>query len=855
MKKYIPHDIEPKWQQKWQKDALYSVDLDKSKNPYYLLVEFTYPSGDLHIGHWFAFAVPDILGRMKRMQGFTVFYPNGFDAFGLPAENAAIQRGIHPRDWTLSNIENMKKQFSLMGTIHDWGNSVITCLSNYYKWNQWIFLKMLEKGLAYKGKTLSNWCQHCQTVLANENVEAGNCWRCHNPVVQKEVEQWFLKITDYVQRLLWGEGGNGVDWPKALMEGQNNWIGKSQGQVIKFDGIEVFTTRQDTIFGATFIVISPEHPLLSKFVTFENKENVQKYLKSVQKKSELERKEEKVKSGVFTGSFVSNPLTGEQIPIWIADYVLMGYGTGAIMGVPAHDARDFEFAKKYDLPIKTVIQPAGHTDSPSPANQVPDQAYVLTKSKGKVLPKAGSYDLTKSKGKVLPKAGSYEGEGVMVNSGEYDGMSSNEAREKISNYLEEHHLGQRKVNYHLHDWSISRQRYWGTPIPIIYCEKCGSVPVPEKDLPVELPYEVDYHPTGKPPLATNEAWLNVKCPRCLGSAKRDTETMDTFVDSSWYFLRYLDNKNDQEIVSSKRLRTWMPIDIYFGGAEHTLGHTLYSRFFVKFLKDIGVVDFEEYAKKRVNHGVILGSDGSRMSKSRGNVVNPDEQVRQFGADAVRLYLAFIGPYDIVSPWNPSAINGVYHFLQRVWSLYDKIASIGNKLSSEDLRIMHKTIKKVTEDLEDIKFNTAVAVLMEWLNYLSRKENVTREEYKTYLLLLAPFAPHITEELWSFDKVYTERTCGECSRTSRSAQDQQIWSIHQQSWPIFDKQYLEEAEVAVIVQVNGRLRDILMIQKDILNDKEAVEKLARASQKVAKYLDGQTVKKVIHVSGKLINFVV
>ena len=769
MKKYIPSEIEPKWQRKWEEDKLYKVDLDKPGEKYYLLVEFTYPSGDLHIGHWFAFAVPDVLGRFKRMQGYNVFFPNGFDAFGLPAENAAIQRRVHPKDWTLINIENMKKQFSLMGAIHNFDNEVITCLPDYYIWNQWIFLKMLEKGIAYKGRALANWCPKCQTVLANENVENGKCWRCEAEVIQKEVEQWFLKITDYAERLLWKEAEGGersrtIDWPKPIREGQNNWIGKSEGIILDFDGmkqasrfaIKVFTTRPETTDGATFLVLAPEHPLVSKFTTNGQKNDVESYIKAVEGKSELERKENREKTGVSTGSFVNNPVSGKKIPIWVADYVLMGYGTGAIMAVPYADERDKQFAQKFKLPIIETSFKA------SPA-------------------------------------------------------------------------GQKQVNYHLHDWSISRQRYWGTPIPIINCPKCGSVPVPQKDLPVELPYEVDWAPKGKPPLATAESWVNIKCPKCGGEAKREVETMDTFVDSSWYFLRYLDYKNRKVLASKKRLKDWMLVDIYFGGAEHTLGHTLYSRFFVKFLKDIGVVDFEEYAKKRVNHGVILGPDGARMSKSHGNVVNPDEQIKSFGADAVRLYLCFIGPYDIVAPWNPGGIHGVYHFLQRVWGLLDKVQSDKGKVQSEDLRIMHKTIKKVTEDIEAIKFNTAVASLMEWLNYLSAKVGVQSEEYKTFLLLLAPFAPHITEELWS--------------------QIGEKYSIHKQSFPKFANKYLEEEEIAIVVQVNGRVRDMLMIQKDIVNNKEIVQNLAKKSEKVKRFLDNANIKRIVYVSGKIINFVI
>lgn len=826
MKNYNPSTIEPKWRNKWAEDKLYTVNLGEAKKPYYLLVEFTYPSGDLHIGHWFSFAVPDILGRMKRMQGFDVFFPNGFDAFGLPAENAAIKNGGHPKDWTLANIDKMRQQFSLMGAIHDWEHSVITCEPDYYKWNQWIFLKMLEKGLAYKGKFLSNWCPNDQTVLANENVENGRCWRCGAEVIQRQVEQWFLKITDYADQLLWSDEPK-VNWPKPIREGQNNWIGRSEGILLRFKAaeseaeVEVFTTAIDTVFGVTFLVISPENSLLAGFVTDEQKEAVDSYIKSAKKKSELERKESKEKTGVFTGGYVINPLNGDRVPVWVADYVLAGYGTGAVMGVPGHDARDHEFAQKFGLKIVPVIKPTEGV-------------------KGAQVKEDGFWDYPEIKTEFATKS-------ILFDSGGYSGLTSKEAKEKISDYIENNNLGKRQIQYHLHDWSISRQRYWGTPIPVINCPKCGVVPVPEKDLPVELPYKVDYTPKGKSPLATAEEWIKVKCPNCGGEATREDQTMDTFVDSSWYFLRYLDPKNDTKIADFDIEKKWLPINIYFGGAEHTLGHTLYSRFFYKFLVDIGVVldpsGLKEYAAKRVHHGVILGPDGSRMSKSRGNVINPDEQVKNFGADAVRLYLSFLGPYDIVAPWNPGGIKGVYNFLQRVWNLQEKVINDKRSLRSKDLerltindlKIMHKTIKKVTEEVSEIKFNTAVAGLMEWLNYLVKKERVSLEEYKTLLIILAPFAPHITEELWSILGM--------------------DYSIHQQSWPEFDSKYLESSEFSLVVQINGKVRDTIKIQKDVESSEKDIEKIALSSSKIQKFINGQSVKKTIYVPGKLINFVI
>ncbi len=814
MKKYIPSEIEPKWQKKWGEEKLYSIDLDEAKKKYYLLVEFTYPSGDLHIGHWFAFAVPDVLARFKRMQGYKVFFPNGFDAFGLPAENAAIKRGIHPKDWTLSNIENMKRQFSLMGAIHNFDQEVITCLPEYYKWNQWIFLKMLERGIAYKGKALANWCPSCQTVLANENVEAGKCWRCGTEVVQKEVDQWFLKITDYAERLLWpasrGENDKSeVDWPKPITEGQNNWIGKSEGVQYKFKvkdmdlEFEMYDSVPQTFMAQTFTVIAPEHPAVKELVKgTEHEGPVMQFLDNLRKKQAANKFEiSKDIEGIFTGRYIEYKPTGKLIPIWVASFVIYEYGTG-VVNASAHDERDFAFAKKYGIPLNPVMFPS----DPKEAEKIRNLEYCYH----------------------------HAPEGILEDPKEFKGKKWGDVREEIIKYIEEKGFGKRKVQYHLHDWSISRQRYWGTPIPIINCPKCGIVPVPEKDLPVELPYDVDYTPKGKPPLATDDSWINVKCPKCAGVAKREAETMDTFVDSSWYFLRYLDHKNDHEIARKERLDGWMPVDIYFGGAEHTLGHTLYSRFFVKFLKDIGVLDFEEYAKKRVHHGVILGPDGSRMSKSRGNVVNPDAQVKEFGADAVRLYLCFIGPYDIVAPWNPGGIHGVYHFLQRVWGLQDKLTMNDEPLTMNDLRIMHKTIKKVTEDIENIKFNTSVAALMEWLNHLSRKDKVSTEEYKTFLLLLSPFAPHITEELW---EIIGEKD-----------------SIHKQSWPASDNKYLTEEEVSIVVQVNGKVRDLLVIQKDLINNKEVIENLGKEAKNTKKFLEGIVVKKVVYIPGKVINFV-
>lgn len=793
MKKYQPTEIEPKWQQKWRDEKLHQTDLSDPKNKYYLLVELPYTSGALHIGHWFTFSKGDILARFKRMQGYNVIYPNGYDTFGLPAENAAIRNKMHPKEWTEANITKMRQQFEAMGTVIDWEKSAVTCDPGYYKWNQWIFLKMLERGIAYKGKALSNWCPSCQTVLADENVEAGKCWRCGTEVAKKEVDQWFLKITEYADRLIWQDPPQ-ADWPKALRVAQNNWIGKSVGVLIKFDNFEVFTTRPDTIYGATAIIISPEHPLIENITHESEKENVQQYIQSSAKKTDVERKEGKDKSGVFTGGYVTNPLSQEKIPVWVADYVLMGYGTGAIMAVPAHDQRDYEFAKQFDLPIKTVIQPA-------------DSAETVE---------------------------IYEDEGVLVDSGEYTGMDSAQAREKIASDLVKQGLGQPKVNYHLHDWSISRQRYWGTPIPIIYCDDCGTVPVPYEDLPVVLPEKVDYTPNGLAPLGNAKEWVEVNCPKCGKPAKREVETMDGFIDNSWYFYRYLDPNNSQEIFDKKLIADWMPIDIYIGGAEHTFGHALYSRFFSEFFKDIGLVEFGEYTKKRLHHGVILGPDGHRMSKSRGNVVDPDQETVKFGADAVRVYLNFLGPYDIVAPWNPSTLQGNYHFLERVWNLFDAVtADESGELSDADSRFLNKTVSKVTKDIEEMKFNTAVAALMEWLNHLAKQKSVEKRQFKVFLILLSPFAPHITEELWEM--------LGE------------KFSIHQQSWPKAEELSTEK-EVNIVVQVNGKVRDNIMITSEILNSDSDVEKQALESPKVQAFIKEKQITKVIYVPGKVLNIV-
>lgn len=831
--KYIPHDIELKWREKWVAEKLYEFKEDATKEKYYNLVEFPYPSGDLHLGHWFAFVPPDVHARYKRMLGYNVFFPNGFDAFGLPAENAAIKRGIHPQDWTMSNIATMTKQFETMGTIIDWSHKVISCLPQYYRWNQWIFIQMFKKGLAYRGKAFSNWCPSCQTVLANEGIESGKCWRCGTEVVQKEIEQWFLKITDYADKLLWDNTdkplSNGVDWPKSVREGQNNWIGRSTGTAIFFqvDGstekIKVFTTRADTLYGGTFLVLAPEHPFVSVILNSvqdpkipkQVRDDIVRYVEKTSKKTELERKEMKEKTGVFTGAYVLNPLSNEKMPVWIADYALIGYGTGALFG-DAHDERDTEFANKYDIALKPTIVTG---------DKKRDEAILSLKEL-------------------------YLGYGTLVNSGEFSGLSSKEAMIKVTEWLEKKGQGEAYVVYHLHDWSISRQRYWGTPVPMIDCPKCGIVPVPEKDLPVEIPYEVDYTPKGKPPLASNEAWMKVACPKCGGDAQRDPETLDTFFDSSWYFFRYTDPKYNKAPFDTELAKKLMPVDIYFGGSEHTLGHTLYARFFTKFFKDLGLTNIDEFANKRVQHGIVLGPDGNRMSKSKGNVVNPDDVVKEYGTDTVRLYLCFMMPYEATAPWDKGAIAGIYRFLRRVWDLKEKIQNSESRVqnSPEDLHIMHKTIQKVGEDVSSIKFNTAVAAMMQWLNHLGRKEQISEEEFKTFLLLLSPFAPHFTEELWQ--QIKGDRGDTRAKGDKGDAFD----SIHNQAWPQVEARYLSQDVATIVVQVNGKLRDNLQVESADSTVQAVVEKQAKESEKVKKYLEGKEIKKVIFVPGKIINFV-
>ena len=822
--RYDPKEIDRKWQDRWDKDGLHRVDNDDPRPKWYEMTMYPYPSGDLHIGHWYAMAPADCHARFRRMQGYNVLHPIGFDAFGLPAENAAISRGVHPYSWTMSNIENMRKQLRSIGAIYDWDREIVCCLPEYYRWNQWLFLKFFHQGLAYRAKAPVVWCPSCQTVLANEQVINGNCERCGTTITRRDLEQWFFRITQYADRLLDFSGL--LDWPNKILTMQTNWIGRSEGVEISFDisdkgleqkDISTFTTRIDTIFGVTFIVLAPEHPLVADLTTEEHREAVEVYIDRARKTSEIDRlSTETDKTGVFTGSYAINRLNGEKVPIYIGDYVLMTYGTGAVMGVPAHDSRDFVFAQKYCLPVRIVVAPI-------------------------------SWD-----GSELTEA--YLGGGFMTNSEAYDGMTDEEGIEAISADIEKKGWGSRTVSYRMRDWLVSRQRYWGTPIPVVYCDKCGIVPVPEDELPVLLPTDAEYIPTGEgSPLASNAGFLNTTCYRCGGPARRETDTMDTFFDSSWYMLRYL-SPGYSEGPFDPAVKDWLPVDQYTGGAEHAVMHLLYSRFFIKGLHDMGVVDFEEPFLRLFNQGVILGEDHEKMSKSRGNVVNPDEVVEGLGADAVRCFMMFIGPWDQGGPWSEVGINGVARWLNRVWDIVvrdpadldgerqevARATAITDDKRRETLRVLHQTIRRCHNDLDRFKFNTAIASLMELANHLNRVwaessiDSATwRECIENFLLMLAPIAPHVTEELWE--------------RTGHA------YSIHQQAFPSWDDDLAAEDTITLVVQVNGKVRDKLEVPAGI--EEAAAQELALASPRVKSYTDGKSVSKTIFVPGRLVNLVV
>ncbi len=819
-------EIEPKWQRFWEAEQVFKApEKPKKDDKYYLLVMFAYPSGDIHMGHFRNYIYGDAIVRQKWMQGKEVLHPFGWDAFGLPAEQAAIKRGLHPAEWTMKNIGVSRDTLKKVGISFDWSREVTTCLPEYYRWSQWIFLKMYERGLAYRKDSLVNFCPTCNTVLANEQVEAdGNCWRCGDRVVKKRLNQWFFKITEYADRLL-----QSLDelpgWPDRLKAMQRNWIGKSIGCEINFKlenseiEIPVFTTRPDTIFGVTFMAIAPEAELLEKLdIPADRKEAVEQYIQKAIAKSEIERQAETDdKDGVFTGLYAINPFNGEKVQLWVADYVLASYGTGVVMAVPAHDQRDFVFAKKYGIPMKVVIKPE---DGEAPNVAEMTEAYVE--------------------------------KGAMVNSGDFDGAVGQKAIEQVTDFAEQKGIGRRKVNFKLRDWLLSRQRYWGTPIPIIHCEKCGEVQVPYEQLPVELPMEgVDYIPKGRSPLADAEAWVNVACPKCGGPAKRDADTMDTFICSSWYMLRYVDNKNEQAPFDVEKANLWFPIDMYIGGITHATGHLIYFRFFTKFLHDLGMLEYDEPAERVFNHGMVMDSQGVTMSKSRGNVVSPIELIAERGVDVTRLAMYFAAPADREMPWTAEGLVGVERFLNKFYRLIEGAATAGgaidiekrfdsNSFSGEQKAVyirLNQTIKKLTEDIENLQFNTAVAAIMEFLgNFDPAKiedEEFSRIVTARVVQLIAPMAPHFAEEAW--------RMLGFEG------------SIFHSTWPAFDENAVQFDTVTVVVQINGKVRDQLEVDREI--SEEAIKELAFAREKVQKNIEGREVVKAIYVKGKLISLVV
>ncbi|MHB1128125.1 MAG: leucine--tRNA ligase [Bacillota bacterium] len=825
--RYSFHEIEKKWQDQWAESKIYEVSEDSPLPKYYCLEMFPYPSGNLHMGHVRNYSIGDVVARFKRMGGYNVLHPMGWDAFGLPAENAAIQRGIPPAQWTWDNIANMRRQLKSIGIGYNWNREVASCHPDYYKWTQWIFLLLYKNGLAYKKKALVNWCPSCATVLANEQVVDGACERCDSIVSKKDLEQWFFKITDYADHLL-ADLEKLPGWPEKVKTMQRNWIGRSEGAVIIFhaeDGmsqtIPVFTTRQDTVYGVTYMVLAPEHPLVRELTAgtiFEEK--VGSFVRKVQQQSNIDRtSSETEKEGMFTGAYAINPITGERVPIWIANYVLMDYGTGAVMGVPAHDQRDLEFARKYGLPVRVVIQPKGQS----------------------------------LEGASLEQA--YEEQGYLVNSGPFNGLPNEEAKKSIADYMEEKGIGHRQINFRLRDWLISRQRYWGAPIPIIYCQTCGVVPVPEEELPVFLPEDVQFKPTGESPLKYSETFLHTPCPVCGAKATRETDTMDTFVCSSWYFLRFTSPHTTTGPFHSKQANYWMNVDQYIGGVEHAILHLMYARFFMKVFHGLGLVKEDEPFQNLLTQGMVL-KDGGKMSKSKGNVVSPEEIIHKYGADTARLFILFAAPPERDLEWNDQGVEGCYRFLNRVWRLFNTYieqrrhgvpGSDGQAMTLEDRelhRMTHSIVKKVTEDIaQRFNFNTAISAIMELVNTLnkylesidpaSRNGAVSREALCNLLLLLAPFAPHITEELWSVME-------GE-------------GSIHDHRWPCFDAEALVEDTVTVVIQINGKVRERLKVPAGL--DQDRLGQLALDLDKVKSLLAGKDIAKVVAVPDKLVNIVV
>lgn len=810
--RYDPQAIEKKWQARWAADKLYHVPDESPKPKWYALTMFPYTSGDLHIGHWYAMAPSDVYARYKRMQGFNVLHPMGFDAFGFPAENAAIKRGIHPHAWTEKNIENMRRQLKTMGCCYDWDREIVTSRPDYYKWTEWFFLKLYEAGLAYRAKAPVNWCPSCQAVLANEQViGGGECWRCDTQVVRKDLVQWFFRITKYADELMQHDG---LDWPERIKIMQRNWVGRSEGAEIDFQldipGVEekkikVFTTRPDTVYGVTFMVLAPEHPLVEKITTSEHKAAVEAYVDKARRLTEIDRlSTEREKDGVFTGAYVINQLNGEPVPVWIADYVIWSYGTGAVMAVPAHDERDFAFAQKYKLPVRVVITPPGYEGGPIAA------AYI--------------------------------GEGLMRNSAQFNGKPNTEAFRGIIDWMEAQNFGNRAISYKLRDWLISRQRYWGAPIPIIHCEKCGIVPVPEKDLPVLLPEDAEFKPTGESPLKYVESFVNTTCPKCGGPARRETDTMDTFMCSSWYFLRYCSPHDGGHAFDMEKTSYWMPVDIYTGGADHAVMHLFYSRFFTMALRDMGRLPFGEPFKRLFNQGVIT-SQHQKMSKSKGNVVNPDKYVGELGADTVRAYLMFVGPWELGGDWNDSGIGGMSRWFNRVWKLALEDYTPGDidaTAEAEIIRKTHQVIRKVNLDIDKLQFNTMLAALMEFTNCLApvkESRNVSTgvwsKAVESLVLLLAPTAPHLAEELWQLMG--------------------NPYSVHNQTFPIWEEALTAEPEIILVVQINGKVRARLQAPASI-TECQATD-LALSNERVREFTAGKVVKSIVYVPGRLINVVV
>lgn len=817
MKRYEPLQIEQKWQDIWLKENTYAaIDGDESKPKVYAAEMFPYPSGaGLHVGHVRNFTIVDVIARFYRQQGYNVLRPIGWDTFGLPAENYAIKTGESPKKTTATNIANFKRQYQRLGMAVDWSREINTSHTEYYKWTQWCFEQLFNAGLAYQKESYQWWCPVDKTVLANEQVEGGKCWRCGSEVEKKKMKQWFFKITDYADELL--EGLDEVDWPAKIKTMQRNWIGRSQGAEIEFivdggeDSIKVFTTRPDTIFGATFIVLAPEHRLVPSLTTDENRAEVEKYCKQAIKKSEIERQGDHDKTGVFTGSYAINPATGDRMPIWVADYVLAGYGEGAIMAVPAHDQRDYDFANKFGLPIIKVVDGTENVDD--------DDVIDF-----------------------------YSGEGKLINSGDFNGMSTSEAREQVVAWLESQGVGHSQVTYKMRDWLISRQRYWGAPIPIIHCPHCGNVPVPEKDLPVLLPDIDDYLPSGdgQSPLAKVDSWVNTTCPNCGAAAKRETDTMDGYACSSWYLWRYTDARNDKEAWDPAKVNYWCPLDFYVGG-DHAVAHLLYVRFWAKFFASKGKLAFTEPIKRLLYNGYINAPDGRKMSKSKGNVIDPLDVIDSgYGADTLRTYEMFIGPYDLDAAWSTGGIGGVYRFLNRCWTLVqeyidsDKLAKLSDQTKADLLRTQHATIKKVTSDLFDAQFNTAVSALMEYLNSLTKlkAEGFDSELWGRALSdlcqMLAPFAPHIANEMYC----------------QLNGDDKRLDDIE---WPKYDEQYLVTSTIKIAVQVNGKLRGEVEVSADA--DKEMIIEQALAQPNVVRFTDDKEIVKQIYVPGKILNLVV